>query len=75
MLFLTCLDTIATSGKCIPYGDGYLMIETHGFAKPEGKTMQDSATKLRFNVEDLDAALGKIRSYGIDAKIDHRFEK
>ena len=54
---------------CLEFGGSYLMIETDGFAKPEGKSLRENASKLRFNVADLDSALKKIRARGIDAEI------
>ena len=55
---------------CFEYNGAYLMLETDGYARPEGKTMKQSATKLRFNVASLEDALQKIRDYGIAAKIN-----
>jgi len=55
---------------CFEYNGAYLMLETDGYAKPEGKTIKQSATKLRFNVASLEEALQKIRDYGITAEIN-----
>lgn len=55
---------------CLEYNGAYLMLETDGYAKPEGKTIKQGATKLRFNVANLDDALQKIRDYGITAEIN-----
>lgn len=46
------------------------MLETDGYARPEGKTIKQSATKLRFNAASLEDALQKIRDYGITAEIN-----
>ena len=54
---------------CLEFGNSYLMIESDGVAKPEGKTFLESATKLRINVADIEDALEKIRAYGIEAEI------
>ncbi|HKJ50684.1 MAG TPA: VOC family protein [Gammaproteobacteria bacterium] len=54
---------------CLEFGGAYLMIETDGFAKPEGKSLQEGASKLRFNVADIDRALESIRAQGIEAEI------
>ena len=54
---------------CLEFGGSYLMIETGGFAKPEGKSLQENASKLRFNVSDIDAAPEKIRAHGIEPEI------
>ncbi|WP_203140491.1 VOC family protein [Marinobacter mangrovi] len=55
---------------CLDFGGSYLMIETGGWAQPAGKPIEGGAVKLRFNVSDLDAALAKVRAYGIDARIE-----
>lgn len=54
---------------CFDYYGSYLMIEAEGFAKPSGKSLEESPTKLRFNVTDIEEALRKIRAYGIEANI------
>lgn len=46
------------------------MIETGGAAKPEGKSVAEAATKLRFHVRDIDSALLHVSSFGIDAEIE-----
>jgi lactoylglutathione lyase len=55
--------------KCFDFGGSYLMIETGGVAKPEGKTISESATKLRFNVDDIEAAQESLRRHGIKAEV------
>ena len=54
---------------CFEFGGAYLMVETDGFAKPEGKSLKENSTKLRFNVSDIESALERIRAYGIAAEI------
>lgn len=54
---------------CFEYGASYLMLETDGFAKPEGKTPKEDPAKLRFNVSDIDEALQTVRAYGVEAEI------
>ena len=54
---------------CCDFQGSYLMIETGGHAKPEGKTPRENSAKLRFNVADIDKALHKIQSCGIQASI------
>ena len=54
---------------CFEFGGCYLMIESGGFSKPAGKSLDESAAKLRFNVADIEAALVAVRAYGIDAEI------
>jgi len=55
---------------CFEFGGSYLMVETGGTAKPEGRSIVEGAMKLRFNVSDIEQALIEVRSYGIDANID-----
>ena len=55
---------------CLRYGDGYLMIETGGTAKPAGRTVVEGPAKLRFNVGDLDAAAAELREAGLDVAIE-----
>ena len=55
---------------CLELGGAYLMIETEGYAKPEGKSVAENAAKLRFNVTDIEAALQWVRVRGIEAEIN-----
>ncbi|WP_416397405.1 VOC family protein [Allohahella sp. A8] len=54
---------------CLEYGDGYLMVEQGGKSKDGVKLPEEGSFKLRFNVDDLEEALGEIRSWGIQASI------
>ena len=54
---------------CFEFYGSYLMIETGGVSKPSGKTMEESSTKIRFNVPDIDVALSVVKGYGIEAEI------
>ncbi|MAO61460.1 MAG: glyoxalase [Halomonas sp.] len=54
---------------CLEYGDGYLMVEQGGKAKQGEKTPEESSFKLRFNVDDLEAALAQVQAWGIQATI------
>lgn len=54
---------------CLAFGESYLMLETEGHAKPEGKNIAESPHKLRFNVSDIEAALADVRAFGIEADI------
>ena len=54
---------------CLEFGTAYLMIETGGFASTVGKSVSQNATKLRFNVADINSALEKLTALGIDAEI------
>ena len=58
---------------CFEFQGSYLMIETEGFGKPEGKTIEESPTKLRFNVSNIEDALKTVKDYGIEAQI-HTYE-
>ena len=54
---------------CFEFQGSYLMIETGGISKSKGKSMEESCTKLRFNVSDIDDALSTVNAYGIEAEI------
>ena len=54
---------------CLEYGEGYLMVEQGGKAKNGVKSPKEGSFKLRFNVKDLEKALGEIREWGIDVDI------
>lgn len=54
---------------CFEYYSSYLMVETDGYAKPEGKSIKESSMKLRFNVSDIEEALRTLKAYGIEAEI------
>ena len=54
---------------CFDFGGCYLMVETEGHAKPEGKSIRESPAKLRFNVPDIHATAQALRDSGIDAEI------
>ena len=54
---------------CLEFGAAYLMIETGGFSSTGGKSVSQNATKLRFNVTDINIALKKLTVLGIDAEV------
>ena len=54
---------------CLDFEGSYLMVETDGYARPEGKTIKENSTKLRFNVSNIEEALETIKAYGIEAEI------
>lgn len=56
---------------CLELGSAYLMIETGGFASTQGKSVSQNATKLRFNVADINIALDILTAHGIGAEITH----
>ena len=54
---------------CLEFGAAYLMIETGGIASTGGKSVSQNATKLRFNVADINIALENLAAHGVDAEI------
>ena len=54
---------------CLEFGDAYLMIETDGFASSEGKSIENCPGKLRFNVSDIELAVGNLKKYGIESNL------
>ena len=56
--------------SCFDFLGSYLMIETGGVAQPNEKSIEQSATKFRFNVSNIDDALAKIKSLGISVQIN-----
>ncbi len=56
---------------CLEFGSSYLMIEMGGICNSSGKSMKESATKLRFNVIDLEDVLSQLSSKGVNTKIEN----
>jgi lactoylglutathione lyase len=54
---------------CFDFGGAYLMIETGGEANPAGKSISENATKLRFNVNDIEQAQDNLNRLGVKAEI------
>ena len=54
---------------CLHYGDGYLMIETGGFAEKDVKSNAQNPTMLRFNVADVFASAELLRDKGIAVEV------
>lgn len=54
---------------CLEFGSGYLMIETEGFAEPNGKSIKSCPSKLRFNVADIENACQRIKHYDPSAEV------
>lgn len=52
---------------CLEFGSGYLMIESEGFAEPNGKSIKAWPSKLRLNVSDIEVALKRVKSFNISA--------
>ncbi len=51
--------------SCLRFGDGYLMIETGGFARDTRKANTENPTMLRFNVDDVEAVADMLKAQGI----------
>ena len=54
---------------CLEYGSSYLMIETGGVAQRQGKSVEQSPIKLRFNVKSVVEAGNHLGRCGISAEI------
>ncbi len=54
---------------CLRFGDGYLMIETGGVARPDRKPNSENPTMLRFNVADVPAAAQILIDRGVDVAV------
>ena len=50
-------------------GNNFLMIEPGGKAIPAGKTIDDNPVWIRFNVENIDAAVTELKVRGVTARI------
>lgn len=58
---------------CLHFGNGYLMVETEGFANQDtptqAKPINENPTKLRFNVKDVETAARLLESKGVGVEI------
>lgn len=58
---------------CLHFGNGYLMVETGGFANQDtptqAKSVNQNPTKLRFNVKDVETAAHLLESKGVKVEI------
>ena len=54
---------------CFAFGEGYLMVETGGVAAPPAKSIAQSPVKLRFNVEDVEAAAEELLARGVAVEV------
>ncbi len=54
---------------CFDFNGSYLMVETGGVANAQGKSIEESSVKLRFNVPNIEDALQILKSKGIEAEI------
>ncbi|EMR9628533.1 VOC family protein [Vibrio parahaemolyticus] len=50
---------------CLEFGDSYLMIETEGHADTNGKSIASCPSKLRFNVQDINDALIRVKQFNL----------
>ena len=50
---------------CLEFGDSYLMIETEGYADTNGKSIASCPSKLRFNVQDINDALIRVKQFNL----------
>lgn len=57
---------------CFDFGGTYLLLEPDDRPWPEGTTIEHLPTKLRFNVDDLDAAVAELEDKGVAiARVDY----
>ncbi|MBL4646665.1 MAG: glyoxalase [Hyphomicrobiales bacterium] len=54
---------------CLRFGDGYLMIETGGIARPQRKSNSENPTMLRFNVADVPKAAAVLERKGVPVNV------
>lgn len=58
---------------CLRFGNGYLMVETEGFANQhtptQGKAINENPTKLRFNVKNVEAAARLLESKSVAVEV------
>lgn len=59
--------------SCLEFGGAYLMVESGGYANPQGKSIKECPAKLRLNVPSLEAAQRFLNERGIEASIS-RFD-
>jgi lactoylglutathione lyase len=59
---------------CLHFGNGYLMVETGGYANQDtptqAKPVSQNPTKLRFNVKDVEAAARLLERKGVSVEIN-----
>ncbi|WP_193171626.1 VOC family protein [Nisaea nitritireducens] len=55
---------------CCALGDAYLMIEVGGPPPAARKSLEQNPTKLRFNVEDVEAAAAELRAKGVPIEVE-----
>lgn len=65
-------DEPGSTLTCCDFGGAYLMIEVGGSAqtKNKTKTVEQNPTKLRFNVEDVEATAADLRQKGLAIEVE-----
>ena len=66
--FLFSKDEAEHRLTCFDFGGAYLMVESGGHANPAGKSLKENCSKLRLNVENLEAARQHFNAHGIEAR-------
>lgn len=56
---------------CLDFGGQYLMVESHGVARPHEKQRHENPTILRFNVNDVEQTARTLRDKGIAVDVRH----
>ena len=64
------LDDQDSRLTCLELGETYLMIEGEGVAGTGEKSVTQCPSKLRFNVEDIEAARDRLKEFGIAAEVN-----
>jgi len=55
---------------CCDFGGAYLMIETEGPEPAAAKSIDQNPTKLRFNVQDVEATAAALREKGVAIAVE-----
>jgi len=55
---------------CCDFGGAYLMIEDGGTLATAKKSLSQNPTKLRFNVDDVEASARALRAKGVDLTVE-----
>ena len=63
------LDEEHSTLTCFDMGGTYLMVEPGGTTNPNGKSLEENPVKLRFNVDDFEAALGQLETRGVSVEV------
>ena len=63
-------DEPGSTLTCCDFGGAYLMIETEGPAPVAAKSIDQNPTKLRFNVQDVEATAAALREKGVAITVE-----